>query len=170
MFENLQRTMTTYRAEVLTAEYLLLGRFIPFGGAFAFLNDRTRRFAQFEDAEVIPLLADRHMGSIKREAMTVNMSLFVLLSFLDKEEIRDIQVMPSFRPVVFYMNQCAVQGKLHINADAKDTDMLDDTRDFFAVTDASIFPMRPMALQPTRQIPLCFVNMHYIYAYHRHTG
>lgn len=170
MFNTLERKMTTYFAEAVTMDFILRGRFIPLGATLPFLNDRSRRFAQFEEVEIVPLVTGRQMGAIKRDNMTANKNLFVLLSFLDKGEMETVQIMPSHRPVIFYLSHFAVQGELHVNADARDKDLLDETRDFFALTNASIYPVHALASQPTRQVPLCFINVDFVHAYHPHTG
>lgn len=170
MFSNLQRNITTYITEALTGDYLLRGRFQPLGGVFAYMNDHSRRFSLMLDIELLPLAVDRQAGAIKREEMTVNKSRFVLLSFLDEVQVREIQIMSSHRPVILYLDHVAVQGELHINADANDRDLLDETKNFYPLTNASIYPVHPLAAKPARQVPLCFVNTKYIYAYHVHTG
>jgi hypothetical protein len=170
MFSNLQRTIPTFHTEAVTTDYLIRGRFQPLGGVVAFLNDRSRRFTSFLETELLPLQVDRQMGAIKREEMTLHKNRFILLSFLEEGEVSEIQIMPSYRPVIFYLDHVAVHGDLHVNADAKDNDLLDELKDFYPLTNSSIFPIHPLAAKPTRQVPLCFVNMRYIYAYHVHTG
>lgn len=170
MFENLRPNITSYHAEAITTDYFIRGLFQSLGSTPAFLNDHSHRFAHFNDVEMAPLMTDRQMGMIRREWVTVNKNLIVLLSFLDKEEAAGVQIIPARRPVIFYLSQLAVQGQIHVNPDAHDKDLLDETRAYVALSDASIFPVHSVGLSPTRQVPLCFININLIHAYHTHSG
>jgi hypothetical protein len=80
--------------------------------------------------------------------------------------VAEIHLQSSTRPIIIYTGSFAIQGKLHVPPDAPDEDLLDDMHDFFPVTAASIFPLRPVAALPTKEVPLLFVNRKAIQTYH----
>ena len=168
MFGNLERTRDTFRIEALTASYLLRAELKPLGEILVYLNDRRRDYVRFEEVELQPIAHARQMRGVKREMMSVNKPSLLLVSLPVAEEVAKVQLIESSRPVVFYLGAFIVRGKLHINLDASDEDMLDDARDFYAVSDASIFPLEKLAATPSRQVPLLFVNRPHVEAYHIH--
>jgi hypothetical protein len=52
-----------------------------------------------------------------------------------------------------------------VRPDAPDEDILDELHDYFPVTQASIFPVRPVAVAPTRQVPLLLISRPLTQAY-----
>jgi hypothetical protein len=73
----------------------------------------------------------------------------------------------SKRPVVFYTSHFAIQGQLHANPDARDDDLLDDARDYAALSEVTLFPLRQLgATGLSRKAPLLLINQQHIQTYH----
>jgi hypothetical protein len=164
MFREL--TLTTYQVEALSADFLFRANFKPRGAFLIYMNDRTRSFVPFDDAELFPVAPDRQVKGIKQSLLVVNKSHFQIMSVINPEQVQTVQLLQSKRPAVFYTSHLAIQGQIHVNSDSRDDDMIDDTRDFLALTDATVYPLRAMAIVPTRQVPLLLINRLHIQSYH----
>jgi hypothetical protein len=164
MFGNLQ--LQIFQVEAVLPDYLLRGGIKPLGPLLTYVNDRSRGAVRFEDLELLPLPIDRQVGCIKQPKVTVDKANLVLLSVVKAEDAATVQLLQSKRPVVFYTSHFAIQGDLHVNQDSRDDDLLDDSRDFSALSDALIFPLRQLGVTPTRKTPLLLVNHHHIQTYH----
>ena len=81
MFGGIERSLTTYQVEELSADYLLRGHFKPLGDLGVFLNDRRRDFIRLDRVELLPLTGESQLRSIHRE--TVNVSKQALLAISD---------------------------------------------------------------------------------------
>ena len=168
MFRNLEPTVETFQIETLSPSYLVRAVLKPLGNLPVFLNDRRRNYLSFEQAELQPFSAGRQMTVQKQEMMSVSKEGLLLVALTEPEEVERVRVMASKRPVVFYLGSFAVRGYLHITPDASDQDLLDEARDFYPVSDASIFPLETVAAAPTRQVPLLFLNRPHVQVYHVH--
>jgi hypothetical protein len=157
--------LMTLRVEAILQDYLLRCDLQPRGQLISFLNDKNWTNIPVKNAVLSPLAADRRVGEIKQAAASINKNRLAALSVLSEEEVAQIQLPLGERPVVFYIAQFAVQGTLHVRPDAPDEDILDDLHDFFPVSKASIFPVRPVAAVPTRQVPLLLISRPLIQAY-----
>lgn len=159
-------SLTSYQVEAFSADFLLRGEFKPRGPFLIYINDRARSFAPFDDIELFPVATDRQVKGIKQAVMVVNKTNLQIISLLKAEQLQSVQLLQTKRPVVFYTSHLAVQGQLHVNSDARDDDLLDDTREYFAVTEATVYPLRAMAVSPTRQVSLLMINRLHIQSYH----
>lgn len=164
MFREIE--LATFRVEAILQDYLYKADLQPRGDLLGYLNDRNWQFIPFRNGELHVLAADRRVGAMQQELATVNKLRLTLLSVLEKEQAANIHLQITTRPAVFYFDNIAVQGKLHVPPDAPDEDLLDELHDFFSVSDAVVFPIRPMAVEPTREVPLLFVNRLMIQSYH----
>lgn len=164
MFREL--TLTVYQVEAFSADFIYRASFKPRGAFLIYMNDRTRSFVPFDEVELFPLAVDRQVKGIKQALMVVNKNSFQYLSIASPEQAQSVQLLQAKRPAVFYTSHLAIQGQLHVNSDARDDDLLDDTRDYFALTDATVYPLRAMAVAPTRQVPLLLLNRLHIQSYH----
>jgi hypothetical protein len=164
MFGELQ--LKTFQAEVILEDYLLRAKLQPRGSMLVYLNDKQRAFLPFEEAEICPLAVERQVNSIKQPVIVVNKRYLKLLLLTSGEEAQREQLLASKRPVTFYTGIFVIQGQLHVNADARDQDLLDETKDFFAMSDASIYPIRKVLTPPTRHVPLLFLSRSLVQVYH----
>jgi hypothetical protein len=163
MFRQIE--LATLQIEAILQDYLLRGEFQPRGQLVSYLNDRNWSFLPVKNAVFSALAADRRVGEIKQSASVINKSRLAILSVLDEGEAAEVQLPTGTRPVIFYVAQFAVQGQLHVRPDAPDEDILDEMHDYFPVTQASIFPVRPVAVAPTRQVPLLLISRPLTQAY-----
>jgi len=164
MFREIE--LPTFQAEALLENYLLRATIQPRGDFLTYLNDRGWPTISFQDVELLPLAKERRVGAIKQDLVTINKSHLCMLSLPDAEQTKDIQLQVTKRAVVFYFVNFAIQGQLHIRPDAPDEDLMDEMHDFFAVSEASVFPLWPVASTPISRVPLLFVNRPQIQAYH----
>jgi hypothetical protein len=155
----------TLRVEAILQDYMLRCDLQPRGQLISFMNDRNWTYIPVKNAVFGALDADRRVGEIKQAAASINKNRLAALSLLNEEEASQIQLPMGERPVIFYVAHFAVQGTLHVRSDAPDEDMLDDMHDFFPVSAATIFPVRPVAAIPTRQVPLLLIGRPLVQAY-----
>jgi hypothetical protein len=164
MFGELQ--LKTYQAEIVLEDYLIKAKVQPRGSMLVYLNDRQRPFLPFDDAEIYPLAVERQVTSIKQPNIVLNKQYFKFLTLPNEEDAQNEQLLASKRPVAIYTGFFVIQGQLHVNADARDQDLLDETKDFFAMSDASIYPIRKVLTPPTRRVPALFLSRTLIQMYH----
>jgi hypothetical protein len=170
MFGGIERSLATFQVEVLSADFMLRGRFKPLGEMAVYLNDRRRDFIRLDEVELIPLVTDRALRGAHRETMNVNKHALLAISLTVAEEAQSVQVLASKRPVVFYLGPLIVRGELHANVDALYEDLLDDARDFHPVSGATIFSVRNATVPFAREVPLLFVQRARVQGYHLHEG
>lgn len=165
MFANLEREIRVYQVEVLTGAYLFRARLEPFGELASFINDRRRTFISLHDVHIAPLDSQRRTTRVKRKEIIVNRGQILMVNLVESAESEDVQILAATRPTIFYLDQFAVEGQLHVNVDANDEDLLDEARDFYPVSEATIFPMITSASQPAQEVPLLFIRRAAVHAY-----
>ncbi|MEJ2746689.1 MAG: hypothetical protein P8183_02050 [Anaerolineae bacterium] len=158
--------LPTFSTEIITAQFLYRGTLQPRGEFFTFLNDRRYLTFQMMDAVFHPLSEGYRINTLKQENINVNWQAISYVALLDETNLERIQLLQSGRLVAFYMQNLAIRGNLRVNLDAHDNDLLDETRDFLAVTEASIVPLRSLAVNPTPRVPLLALNRRLIESYH----
>lgn len=152
--------------EIVLTNFLLKGKFVPLGELLTYLNDRTRTSVLVDDCELFPLAPDRQVRGVQQAGLVALKHQIVFISLLQPSQVQEVRLLKANRPVVFYTRQFAVQGQLHVNVDARDTDLLDDNRDFFAVSNATVFPLEQVAQLPMRQVPLLLIRRSQVHTYH----
>lgn len=150
--------LATLTAEWLLEDYLVGGTFQPIGDVGVFLNDRTRAYVQVSGAAVRPLAPDRQVAGPAGVTIQVARSKILAVSLVKGEEAAEVRRLAASRAATFYVGPYAIRGQVHVNADARDEDLLDDARDFYPVSDAQVFPLRPLANVPSGRVPLLFIN------------
>ena len=158
--------LPTLKIEVVTSQFLYHGLIQSRGELFTFLNDRRYYTFHIMDAAFRPLLEGYRINSLKQAGINVSWQDILYIALLQKEDLERVQLLQSERPVTFYMRNLAIRGNLRVNPDAHENDLLDETRDFLAVTEASIFSLRSLAMNPTARVPLLALNRHQIESYH----
>ncbi len=164
MFGELQ--LKTFQVEVVLDDHLIKAKIQPRGSMLVYLNDRRRPFLPFEEAEIYPLAVERQVNVVKQPDIVINKRFLKILSLVDEQEAQSEQLLASKRPVAFYAGEFVIQGQLHVNADAKDQDLLDETKDYFAMSEASIYPIKKIPTSPTRRVPLLFISRTLVQVYH----
>lgn len=166
MFGELQ--LPVYKVEMLMPGYVLRADFQPKGDMIIFMNDRRYSVIRCDNVELFPIMPDAQVRGVKQEMMAVTKSYIQGMSVLEKDKLENLQVMASKRPFVVYTEWYAIQGDLHTNPDSRDEDVFDETKNFFAMTDVIIFPIRGVRKAPTRQVPFLAINQTSVLAYHPH--
>lgn len=163
MFREIE--LATMQVEAILQDYLLRGELQPRGQLVSYLNDRNWTYLPVRNAVFSALAADRRVGEIKQPAAVINKDRLAALSIVREEEAAQVQLPTGERPVVFYVAHFAIQGNLHVRSDAPDEDILDDLHDYFPVSEATVFPVRPIATAPTRKVPLLMISRPLTQAY-----
>ncbi|MBK8984906.1 MAG: hypothetical protein IPM39_02315 [Chloroflexi bacterium] len=158
----------TWKIEVAIPNFLLRASFQPRGDMMIYLNNQTYTSFNFTEVELLPLAADYQVKGIKQPLFNVNRSMMEFVSILEADKASQIQLLQSKRRVVFYTSWFAVRGDLHVNSEAPDESLLDDKFDFFMLTDATIFPLRPLNAPITQKAPAVAFNRKAILAHHTH--
>ena len=158
--------LATFDVEVAMSHFLLKAKFQPRGDLLIYMNDQAVKFYGFREVKMSPLGGDYQVRRFRQPIMTINEKYLTFISVVNQEDADKLQLLRSKRPIVFYTDWFAIRGNLHVNEDARGDDLLDGPRDYFAITDASIFPIRKAAVHPTRKAPLLLLNRSAIYAYH----
>ena len=157
---------TDYPVEVITANFLLHGKFAPRGEFLTYVNDKRNVYYAFQDAEMKPIVSGYQIPGLKQHELVMNRFAIDMINVLDEGILDKLQVMQTKRPVVFYTNSFAIKGQFHVNADKRDNDLIDELRDYLAMTEAMVYPMRQSKVIPTRNVPFIALNRHSILAYH----
>ena len=155
-----------FNVEVITSHYLVQAEFEPRGDVTIFLNDDRNFFYHFEAANVRPLLPHYQVPGLKQPHFVLHRKKIVYLALTSAEDAADMQLLVTKRPVILYTDHLAIQGNFHVNADARDHDLIDGSKEYVAVTDAKVFPLRKLANAPARDVPFLALNTHLITAYH----
>ncbi|MFQ5434302.1 MAG: hypothetical protein ACE5FD_05445 [Anaerolineae bacterium] len=160
--------LATFAVEVAMPHFLLKAKFQPRGDLLIYLNDQAVKYYGFMEVKMSPLGGDYQVRPFRQSIMTVNEKFLAFISLVKAEEVEKLQLLRSKRPVVFYTDWFAIRGNLHVNEDARGDDLLDGPRDYFAVSDASVYPIRKAEAHPSRKVPLLLFNRNAVYAYHPH--
>ncbi len=158
--------LATFSVEVVVSQFILQGQMQPRGELFTYLNDRRYLSFPFKDAKMIPMTDGYRIGALKQAGININWPMITYIALRDEGDLERIQFLQSKRPVAFYTDTIAIRGQLHVNLDAHENDLLDETRDFLAVTQAAIYPLRALTNKPTQRVPLIALNRRQILGYH----
>jgi hypothetical protein len=164
VFGNIE--LATFTVEAILEDYLVKGDLKPRGPFLQYLNDENWSYIPFNNCELAQLNPDRKVGAIRQELVSLNKEQLAIVSVLHVPESADLQMVATKRPVLFYVRNFAIRGCLHVSEDVPDEDLLDETRDFYGVSNASVYPMAPVATSPTSSVPLLAINRTVIQAYH----
>jgi hypothetical protein len=154
--------------EAVLADYTIRGVLRSRGDIAIFLNDRNYPTFSLIDCELHPLAADRRVETVRQELITIEKTEVIAVSVLDESALESAQITVSKRKVIIYSGRFAIHGLLHVPADAPDEDILDEKRDFFAITEGSIYPLAPVGTDPHTSSPLILINRQTIQAYSVH--
>ena len=164
MFREIE--LTTIQVEAILDAYVLQADMQPRGELGVYLNDRNRGFIPFQNAELVPLYADRRVEKVRRGQFIVNKHNVAILSLLREDQADQVQLLSATRPVVLYTSHFAVNGQLHVNTEAPQEDLLSEMHDYHGLTMATLYPLRELAAAPTSSVPMLFVRRQFVQAYH----
>ena len=166
MFAEIQ--FTSIKIEAILADYAIRGELRSRGDIAIFLNDRNYPTFSLFDCELHPLAADRRVETVRQDLITIEKTEVIAVSVLDEHALENAQLTVSKRKVIVYSGRFAIHGLLHVPADAPDEDVLDEKRDFFGITEGSIYPLAPVGTDPITSSPLILINRQTIQAYSVH--
>ncbi|MCP4358239.1 MAG: hypothetical protein GY796_09520 [Chloroflexi bacterium] len=152
--------------DVSTGNFLVRGEIEPRGDLIVFLNDRNRSSFPILNVQIIPNGPEYKVPTIKQTSFTVSQEHIAFLAMTSEADAQKVQFVQSYRPVVLYTNWFAIRGQLHVHGEARDDELMDPTKDFFAVTNVSVFPIRQTTHQPQRTYPLAAVYRAGVIGYH----
>jgi hypothetical protein len=153
------------RVEVVLADYVIRGDMQPRGDLISYMNDPHWSFVALRESELFPLALDRRVKGVRQSLTVVNKAYIRALMLLDEDDAQRLSYPVTGRPVIFYSEYFAIQGNLRVSADAPDEDLLDDMHDFYALTEVSIYPLRPTASSPGPGAPLALISRPLLQAY-----
>ena len=161
-----QIELSTFLVEVILEDFLVRGELQPRGDILTYINDRNWDFIAFRNCELLPLAKDSRVSAINQDLLVINKNHLCAISVLDKNQTENIRLQEGDRPFICYISQFAIQGKAHVHSESPDEDMLDERQDFYALTEASIFPIRPVSVSPKQKVPLLIIKRGRIQVYH----
>jgi len=164
VFGNIE--LATFTVEAILEDYLVKGDLKPRGPFLQYLNDQNWSYIPFNNCELAQLDPERKVGAIRPELVSLNKERLAIISVLQVPENAELHLVTTKRPVLFYVRNFAVRGSLHVSDDVPDEDLLDETRDFYGISDASVYPVVPVATSPTSNVPLLAINRTLIQGYH----
>ena len=158
--------LASYPVEVILDDYLVRGEIQPRGDLLTYINDRNWEFVALRNCELFPIAKDSRVNAISQALIVVNKHHLCAMSVLDEAQVNEIRLHESDRSLICYINQFAFQGKVHVHSEAPDEDMLDERQEYYALSNASIFPIRPISAAPKQKVPLLIFKRDRIQAYH----
>lgn len=161
-----QAQMPRYPVQVLTNTYLVQGGLETIGAIVDFLNDRDRDFFMFIDATVRSLTLGP-MGKVARPQLLIPKTEIIALYLDDATARSSIQLLRRVERCIMYMPFVVCRGEFHLGADTRWQDMVSLLpTDFFAFTNASIFPLSPLPGPFPQQADLIVLNRKHIRMLH----
>ncbi|MGH2536363.1 MAG: hypothetical protein ACRDHL_03095 [Candidatus Promineifilaceae bacterium] len=154
-----------YKAEASLGNFLVRGEIRSRGELTGYLNDRRWSYLTFYQASMQPLDTDRRIGALEQSSSSLNKQWIEFLALTSDEDASKVQVQQFYWRVQFYTRHFAIQGDLRVGGDAHDEDLFEEIRDFFPVSRASVFPIRPVAVTPISKSPLLFINRRMVQVY-----
>lgn len=157
--------LSSYTVEAGIHNFILKGTFAPRNDFFVFLNDKDNATYPFENAQLLPLVTDYQIPSIRQNLINLNRDLLAFISVLEIRQTERLQYVQASRRVVFYTEWFAIRGELHVHDEKRADDLLDTAHDFFALTYAEIHPLRSIPVNIQRKTPFVAINRHRVLAY-----
>ncbi len=162
-----QIQLPLYRSETITRDYLLRGKFQPIGPMQTFLNDESRRFAQFKEPVLAPFSSENPLGKLNPPVVMVRKDDIVAISILDQEGIEAAQLFATKHKMIVYTPRFVIKGHFHMGADDIPLDVLSSSKsDFIGVTETTIYPLQTIQNMPQVESKMMFINRRSVRFYH----
>ncbi len=158
--------LPVFNVEVLAPPFLLQAKFQPRGSFFIYLNDPRYLSFHFNDTKMNSIFPDYRIKTLKQTGMNLNRHMITYIALQESSDLEKVQYLHSNRPITIYTENVVIRGCFHVNPDANENDLLDETRDFLTVSEAAVYPIRPLTHTPTRHIPMLAINSQHILGYH----
>lgn len=157
-----------WNVELGIPSFLIKTQFQPRGDILIFLNNQTYLSYYFEDVEMLPLGTKYQFKGMKQPGMTINREAISFISILDESDVEKMQLLSSKRTIVYYTEWFAIRGDFHVNSETPNENLFDEKYEFFALTNASIYPLRKIMNKPQTKVPALLINRTAILGYHAH--
>ncbi len=152
--------------DVSTGNFLIRGGLEARGDLLVFLNDPNRSSFPIIDAQVMADGPEYKVSAMKQSSFTVSQEHIAFVAVTNEDDAAKVQFVQASRPVVFYTNWFAIRGDLHVSSEARDDELMDPTKAFFAVTNVSVYPIRKMTHQPQHSYPMIAIQRSGVVGYH----
>lgn len=159
-------TFQRINVDVSAGNFLVRGEIEPRGDLIVFMNDENNSSFAILNAQFMPDGPEYKVPTIKQASITVNQDHLAFIGVIKEEDAASIQFVQSSRTAVFYTNWFAIRGDLHVHGEVKEDELMEPTKAFYPVTNASIFPIRQTTHAPHRTYPLVAINRSEIISYH----
>jgi hypothetical protein len=161
-----QAQLPRYPVQVLTTTYHIQGGLETIGPILDFVNDRERDAFVFLDATV-KSLTPGPMGQVTRPHISVPKPEVIAMYFDDATARSSIQMLRRVERSIMYMPYLVCRGEFHLGTDTRWQDMVSLLpTDFFAFTNASVFPLSPLPGPFPQQAELVVLNRRHIKMLH----
>jgi hypothetical protein len=152
--------------DVSAGNFLVRGEIEPRGDLVVYMNDENNSSFAILNAQFMPDGPEYKVPTIKQASITVNQEHIAFVGVINEEDVARIQFVQAARTAVFYTNWFAIRGNLHVHGETKEDELMEPTKNFYIVTDVSIFPIRQTTHEPQRKYPLVILNRTEIIGYH----
>ena len=152
--------------DISAGNFLVRGEIEVRGDLIVYLNDQNRSSFPIRNAQIMADGPEYKVSAMKQTSFTTSQEHIAFVAVPKEEDAQKVQFVQASRTVVFYTNWFAIRGDLHVSSEARDDDLMDPTKDFFAVTDVSVFPIRQMTHQPQHKYPLAAIQRTGVVGYH----
>jgi hypothetical protein len=142
-----------------------------FGLLQTFLNDETKGTFTLKQVLLYGLEVGNPAASMSLSELYIRKDECHALAFDQALPHEQTGLMPRTEPVAVYTSHYAIQGGLHMGADALLADVIESSKSIFVgVTDAYIFPLFEAQTAVVQQAPLVFVYRGQVRMHHRAGG
>ncbi len=155
-----------YDVQVLGRHFHIVGQMEPIGQLMDFLNRGQRQTFSLYDAKLAPLKPAGPLNAISRPHVILNADELGLIYFLDAEYRQRVSLLKQFDEVIAYTPHAVLRGRFHRGAETRLSDLLDMAGVFLAMSNVSIFALRPLPGPFPQQADLLIVNQAHVQFYH----
>ena len=155
-----------YPVQVLTTHSHIQGTMEPIGPVINYLNDVDRRHIPLLEATVSPLTTNP-LGQVARSQLIIPKNDIVALYLDDAAARSGFQLLRRIERSIFYMPSLVCRAEFHLGIDTRWQDMLGLlVGDFFAVTNATVFPLIALPGPFPQQTDLLVLNRLHVQMLH----
>lgn len=139
-----------------------------FGLLQTFVNDDTKGIFPLKNVTLHGLETGNPATSMSLPELFVRKDKCHALVFEQSFSHDETGLLPRTEPVAVYTSHYAIQGQLHMGADALIADVIESSRSIYVgITDASIFPLFQPQAAVVQQSPLVYVHHALVWMHHK---
>jgi hypothetical protein len=161
-----QAQLPRYTFQIITTTFQIQGRMETVGPLLDFLNDKDRQFFILLDATA-KSLTPGPMGQMTLPQLIVPKTDVIALVVEEAAARTSLQLLKRVERCILYMPLLVCRGEFHLGADTRWTDMVSLVLgNFFAFTNAAVFPLAPLPGPFPQQTELVILNRQQIRMLH----